>query len=223
MNENKKTNDTTEVELINPIEFGNDGKGAIYGKLIEAAIAEEKKKETPVESSKLISPVAFNEKTKDFEEKVYLVLLYTESDSADPVKEFEICTGRTNCYRYLQDVIIDAAENGYIIYLKRSLVITETMVKNADSGESKYYMLPITASMNVYDFCKKMESIYKADDFDIDAYLAEFDNEEDRDENIALPMIDGHINAAAILMREAMISEYGTADFTGNSDFNTKV
>lgn len=119
--------------------------------------------------NKLINPMIFDVPTKSPEEKIFLVLVYIESNDELVDGSFKICYGRTGCYRYIQSLI---EAYGTDVDVHQSKVITETKQTETETGDSKYYFINYLDALSIYSFCKAVESNYAEDGFSIDNYFS---------------------------------------------------
>ena len=117
------------------------------------------------------SPIVFDVPTKSFEDKKYIVLINQESNDELFDGQYKICNGRTECYRYIQTLIEAFGDD---IDAHNSKVITETKQVEADTGNSKYYMINLDDAISVYAFCKSVEDYYKGTvyEFSIDDVIS---------------------------------------------------
>lgn len=117
------------------------------------------------------SPIVFDVPTKSFEDKKYIVLINQESNDELFDGQYKICNGRTECYRYIQTLIESFGDE---IDAHNSKVITETKQVEADTGNSKYYMINLDDAISVYAFCKSVEGYYKGTvyEFSIDDVIS---------------------------------------------------
>lgn len=125
------------------------------------------KPETPRKES----PMVFDVPTKSTEDKKYIIFIVEGSSDGLYDGLFKICNSRTECYRHIKTLIETFGED-FNVY--ESKVITETKQIEAESGDSKYYMINYDDALTVYAFCKAVEMYYKGTvvDFDIDDYYA---------------------------------------------------
>ena len=117
------------------------------------------------------SPIVFDVPTKSFEDKKYIVLINQESNDELFDGQYKICNGRTECYRYIQTLIESFGDE---IDAHNSKVITETKQVEADTGNSKYYMINLDDAISIYAFCKSVEGYYKGTvyEFSIDDVIS---------------------------------------------------
>lgn len=156
-------------ELIEPIYEVKDDEKETKKELSVSFGREEKK------HKKLINPILFDDTPKNFEEKTYIILEYLyDGNENDYVKQFEIIVGRTAVYKYI-------AENAEYMDIHKSILITETKQTETETGERKYYLLPLDKSISVYYFCKHTEQFYQNIDFDIEDYNYSDEEEEIED------------------------------------------
>lgn len=113
----------------------------------------------------LINPMTFDVPTKSFEDKIYIVLMASDSNDELFDGQFKICHGRTACYRYIEHLI---NAFGVDLDVHNSKIITETKQTESDTGNKKYYLINYDESLSIYAFCKSVESYYGADGFNID-------------------------------------------------------
>lgn len=123
------------------------------------------------QGKKAESPIVFDVPTKSFEDKKYIVLINQESNDELFDGQYKVCNGRTECYRYIQTLIEAFGED---IDAHNSKVITETKQVEADTGNSKYYMINLSDAVSVYAFCKSVEGYYRGTvyDFSIDDVIS---------------------------------------------------
>lgn len=115
----------------------------------------------PMEFDKIkkgINPVIFDVPTKSFEDKKYIVLIKQDSNDELFDGEYKICDGRTKCFRYIHTLFEAFGDE---INAHESIVITETKQVEAETGNSKYYLLNLEDSVSIYSFCKSVEEYYR--------------------------------------------------------------
>ena len=162
-------------ELINPVEFFPTGGS----KFIRSPDQLDQEKKN---TSEFIKPVQFEERHKDFEDKVYIILYYINGDNIDDVnsRSFSVCHGRTMAYEDIKEKL----ESGLDIDVHRSKILTETKQTETKSGDIKYFMIPFEDAISVYAFCISVRDFYIDDGFDIEDYasgdIPEDDNKFDR-------------------------------------------
>ena len=146
-------------ELINPVEFF-----PTTSKFIRSPDQINQEKNT----TGLIRPVQFEEKHKDYEDKVYILLYYLNGDDMDDIssRTFSVCHGRTMAYLDIKEKL----ESGLVIDVHRSKILTETKQTETKTGDIKYFMIPFTDSISVYAFCISVKDYYVDDGFDIEDY-----------------------------------------------------
>lgn len=117
---------------------------------------------------KLINPMIFYAKKKKSEEKTYIILYFLNNDGNSDMfsKIYEICIGRTAAYLDIKNKL----QSGLSIDVHRSIVITETMQTETDTGNTKYYLIPFDECASVYSFCVSVASFFDMEDFNIEDY-----------------------------------------------------
>lgn len=133
-------------------------------------------RESPYAEKKEIKrPMVFDAPIKSVEDKKYIVLVIGLIDGDLPFDgHYKICNGRTECYRYIESIL---ESYGDAIDIVRSKIITETKQTETETGDTKYYLMPMDEIISIYSFCKSVEHYYEDRAFDIDQYLTE--NPED--------------------------------------------
>lgn len=116
----------------------------------------------------LIKPMEFDVRTKNFEEKVYIILYKIDDDDLDDIYKscYSLCIGRTEAYNDIKNKLI----SGVSIDIHKSKIITETKQTESSTGDRKYYLLPYEECISVYSFCTTAKSYYSDDEFDIENY-----------------------------------------------------
>lgn len=120
-------------------------------------------------STGLIEPMEFTEKNKSFEEKTYIILYKIASNDMELEemynKLYSVCVGRTDAYLDIKDKL----ESGLDIDIHRSMIITETLQTETNTGNKRYYLMPLGDCISIYSFCITVKEYFQ-DDFDIEAY-----------------------------------------------------
>lgn len=141
--------------ITDPIIFNNE---SIKGKFIDS----------PNNNPGLIVPMDFDTRTKDAEEKVYIILYKIIDDSieADMSNVYSLCLGRTEAYNDIKNKF----QSGLSVDMHRSKIITETKQTESSSGDRKYYLIPYDECISIYSFCIACQDYYSYDDFSIEDY-----------------------------------------------------
>lgn len=109
----------------------------------------------------------FDVKTKSIEDKIYIIL-YKLTENEDDIYNhiYSVCAGRTEAYNDIKNKLI----SGVDIDLHKSLIITETKQTETNTGDRKYYLIPLNECISVYAFCIQVAEFYSDDDFNIEEY-----------------------------------------------------
>lgn len=109
----------------------------------------------------------FDVKTKSIEDKIYIIL-YKLTENEDDIYNhiYSVCAGRTEAYTDIKNKLI----SGVDIDLHKSLIITETKQTETNTGDRKYYLIPLNECISVYAFCIQVAEFYSDDDFNIEEY-----------------------------------------------------
>lgn len=115
----------------------------------------------------LKQPMVFDVPTKSVEDKLFLVLIFMESQDELFDGSYKVCKGRTETFRYIEKLIQAFGDD---VDVHNSKVMTETKQTETDSGDSKYYMINYEDCISVYAFCKGVEGNYEG--FNIDDFFS---------------------------------------------------
>lgn len=151
---------------------------------------------------KATNPMIFDVPTKSVEQKVYIVLLYGESNDELFDGQFKICHGRTECFRYIER-LCQSFGNDFDPF--ESKVITETKQTETKTENTKYYLINLDEAVSVYSFCKTVEGFYGDNDFKIDDWFRapSSDEDSDGDPNLAFKEQGVHQAYMGILKQNA--------------------
>lgn len=125
------------------------------------------------------APLPNDIRTKDTEEKVYIILYQLNEDDLEEMFQniYVISRGRTPAYEDIQNKL----ESGLNIDIHRSKVLVETKQTQTSTNNRKYYLIGIDDAISLYSFCKSIEGDYNNYDFDIENYNNTDVPEEDED------------------------------------------
>ena len=140
--------------------------------------------EEPKEETKFKRALIIDVPTKHFEDKTYIILYQIKNEEDKLYRQlFAIRKGRTQAISDIRDKL----QSGVDIDIHKSVIITETKQTETDTGNTKYYLIPLEESISVYSFWKSVEEYYGLDYFDIEEYNEgfEYDNEEDSTNSIS--------------------------------------
>lgn len=114
------------------------------------------------------SPFKHDIRTKDTEEKVYIILYQLDDDLVEETFQniYTISRGRTPAYEDIQNKL----QCGLNVDIHRSKVLVETKQVQASTGDAHYYLLSIDDAISIYSFCKSIEGDYQNYNFDIENY-----------------------------------------------------
>lgn len=118
-------------------------------------------------AKKPIRPAIFEAPIKSFEAKIYIVFVAIDTDDDLSDGNFKICNGRTECYRFIENLL---ESYGDAVDIHKSIIMTETRQTETETGDIKYYMIDIPECVSMYSFCKSVESYYGNLGFDIEEY-----------------------------------------------------
>ena len=134
--------------------------------------------EEPKEEPKYKRAVIIDVPTKHFEDKTYIILYQIKNEEDKLYRQlFAIRKGRTQAISDIRDKL----QSGVDIDIHKSVVITETKQTETDTGNTKYYLIPLEESISVYSFCKSVEEYYGLDYFDIEEYNEGFEDDKEED------------------------------------------
>ena len=164
--------------------------------LFEPMIFEDQQKK---ENKELVRPMEFDVRTKSVEEKLFIILYVLEEDNLEKIYQncYSICQGRTEAYSDIKSKLI----SGLNINVHKSKIITETKQTESETGDRKYYLIPLDECLSVYSFCISVSDFYSDDEFNIDDYVSEDDDSADTDK-----IIQQQKNSYSVL--EELDSEY---------------
>lgn len=125
------------------------------------------------------APLPNDIRTKDVEEKVYIILYQLNEDDLEEMFQniYVISRGRTPAYEDIQSKL----EAGLNIDIHRSKVLVETKQTQTSTNNRKYYLIGIDDAISLYSFCKSIEGDYNNYDFNIEDYNNTEVPEEDED------------------------------------------
>jgi len=117
------------------------------------------------------SKTQFKSLLKSPEEKIYIILSVIDEDFNSGV--FDVCIGRTECYRKLSWLLETYPEYD----VDKSIILVESRGINLKTNTEEYFMNNYNGAASVYSFCKQVEQYYENRD---DIEFIEIDNYKTR-------------------------------------------
>lgn len=160
--------------------------------------------EEPKEEPKYKRAVIIDVPTKHFEDKTYIILYQIKNEEDKLYKQlFAIRKGRTQAISDIRDKL----QSGVDIDIHKSVIITETKQTETDTGNTKYYLIPLEESISVYSFCKSVEEYYGLDYFDIEEYNEGFEYDNEEDSTDSNPSLENRVFDEMTMEYKRMLSE----------------